>query len=109
MIPIWQFMLGVCVGMVALVLTRPQALNYRDESRGDTRGRSRESFITEPSADNSPKKRFQSKPGDVCVICVKVMQIDNMTKLRCGHALHDACYNKCRCHSNNCPVCGEHM
>ncbi|XP_017473390.1 PREDICTED: E3 ubiquitin-protein ligase TTC3-like isoform X2 [Rhagoletis zephyria] len=95
MIPIWQFMLGVCVGMVALVLTRPQALNYRDESRGDTRGRSRESFIT--------------KPGDVCVICVKVMQIDNMTKLRCGHALHDACYNKCRCHSNNCPVCGEHM
>ncbi|XP_011185531.1 uncharacterized protein LOC105214049 [Zeugodacus cucurbitae] len=107
MIPVWQMMLGVCVGLVALIFVRPQALSYDREGGSASGGRSRRRKSTSDQSAYTP--RFNSSPGDACVICLLDMQNDNMTYLRCGHAMHDKCFTECKRHTKNCPVCRERM
>ncbi|XP_053969452.1 uncharacterized protein LOC128871608 [Anastrepha ludens] len=106
MIPAWQMILGVCVGLVALVLTRRQVLNYGEHaSDNDGRSRARQGR----SSDSSYKQKFNSAPGDACIICLEEMQNENMTYLRCGHALHDKCFGKCKLYTDLCPFCRQSM
>lgn len=51
---------------------------------------------------------FFSNPGDVCVICLEIMQIQTLEKLSCGHAMHSLpCFNDWITIRNDsmCPHC----
>lgn len=96
MIPIWQMMLGVCVGLVAFLLVRPQPIAYQPRRKST-------------SDESEYTQRFNSSPGDACVICLREMKNDNMTYLRCGHAMHDDCFKECKQYTKNCPMCRQQM
>ncbi|XP_039970696.1 uncharacterized protein LOC126751518 [Bactrocera neohumeralis] len=98
MIPVWQMMLGVCVGLVAFLLVRPPQVGYHQERRRKS-----------TSSADGYTPRFNSSPGDACAICLLELENDNMTYLRCGHALHDSCIKQCKQHTEYCPLCRERM
>lgn len=58
MIPVWQMMLGVCVGLVVLILSRPQAVGYHSDGGSGSGGRSRRRNST--SSESGYKPRFNS-------------------------------------------------
>nr|XP_036233659.1 E3 ubiquitin-protein ligase MPSR1 isoform X2 [Bactrocera oleae] len=70
-------------------------------------------FTCAPTTDclsTTPKKYKRRKsPGDACVICLREMKNDNMTYLRCGHAMHDDCFKECKQYTKNCPMCRQQI
>ncbi|CAD6996175.1 unnamed protein product [Ceratitis capitata] len=97
MIPIWQMMLGVCIGVVALILVRPRALPNQ-ETNQENRKRNRKNSST-----------FTTTPGDSCVICLDEMTNSTMAYLRCGHALHDKCLEIFKSYQQTCPICSQRI
>ncbi|XP_018793108.1 PREDICTED: E3 ubiquitin-protein ligase RNF13-like [Bactrocera latifrons] len=98
MIPVWQMVFGVCVGLVALLLVRPPQVGYHQERRRKS-----------TNSEDRYTPGFNSSPGDDCVICLMELENENMTYLPCGHALHDNCIEQYKRHKKNCPICREPM
>ncbi|XP_018793109.1 PREDICTED: RING-H2 finger protein ATL5-like [Bactrocera latifrons] len=98
MIPVWQVMVGAFVGLFALLLVRPPQVGYHQERRRKS-----------TNSEDGYTPRFNSSPGDACAICLKKLENENMTYLRCGHALHENCFKQCKLYTENCPLCCKPM
>jgi len=49
--------------------------------------------------------RYRSDYDVNCVICLDVLKSRAMLLLRCGHVLHECCYNELIEHDHRCPLC----
>ncbi|XP_034662474.1 uncharacterized protein LOC117897617 [Drosophila subobscura] len=92
---------------IAVYLSRP---NYQQVPPHQTRRRVEEETNKnggKPTNKLESQKCRKSKPGDICATCTEEMPSDDMYRMQCGHALHNACFQVFRYICPNCFLCGQ--